>query len=194
MTHAFEILLAALIPAAAAVIGWVQFLFARRDKRLEQTAKEEAQARLAAHERRAQATNFRPIVTIQDELAIGGGERIIGRYGGVLQPFNDEVPAEFPSGEKVYLPVLNLGGSFLEIAARSGDESHPIEFIRYVDRDSDVSGVLWYRYVPAKRGSVLRIFFHYVAPNGVIRRDEYFHKCGFRVIHRVDPELVGDSV
>ena len=182
---------AAYVALAAALLGWIGFLFERMDKRLEKTAKEAAQGMLARHERRAQATNFQPIISTINSLTVHGGREIYWSYAGLLDTERNEVGMEFPRGETVYVPVFNLGGPFIEIHVTVPDDAAaPVAFIRYINATPDVSGFIHYPFEPAKRGSIHRIFFNYVTPDGALCRDEYQHAHGLRGLHRVEPPLL----
>lgn len=190
----YDLIAITFVSVAAAIIGWVQLLFARRDKRIEKTEKEAAYAKLAAFERRAQATLFQPTVVLQNTLMVENGQEFHHTYASILNRFHLQVPADLAAGQSVYLPIFNLGAGFIDIHVTVPDDGAAFRFIRYVNGSPDICGVLWYSYDPTKRETMQQVFFNYTAPNGVVRRDQYEHRYGFRHLHRIDPPMITEII
>jgi len=180
---------------AGAVYNWVRFFIEQREKRAERTAKETAEAELANHRRRAQATNFIPVVETHTTVRVaGGGEIHYGDAGLLCFGVSDEVPVDYSAGLPVYLPVANLGGGWLESVVHATAGSHSIHFLAYIDATRELAGVFSYAFEPARRGTCERFTVDYIALNGTPRRDEYEMCHGRRDLRRVDPPVLTASV
>lgn len=178
---------------AAALGGWVAFWIQHRHGMKDRLQNSILQSQLDEQNHRAQSTNFEPISSARiDNFRVSEFLEVDRNHPGVLCPPKDRVSFGIAEDESVYLPVVNRGGSFLEIGFLSENPSICIEFIDSRNSAADLSGILSYRYRSAMDGRTVRIYVCYTTPQGIIRKDTYEHIIGRRTLRRIEPQLVED--
>lgn len=184
---------------AAALIGWWQFLLARRDKRVAEANEAEAKRTQATAEAEMQAIRRRALTsapyfepTQQSAMLyqfpdkVSGEMRIVSlRTGRLIDLTTDQVPEAFPKGATVMLVVDNKGqGAVEEVLDLDG-----VPVALHESRHARSLGALLieYPYDPAMRGKIQTLTMRFLTRDGAREVHKYETKHGMRWLRRIDP-------
>lgn len=190
------------VVSAAAVLGWVQLYFSRRDKRLEHSARLAAEARTTAAEaqlvlmqRRGSAPLFVPCMTHFRRLTVpgdSGNSRQLGYVdpkGARLLCFErEEVACDLAPNTPVYLVVENVKET--PVLAVLKLDGQPIELhteLATAGESRSKLSYIYYLFVPEKHGQRQTLEVWFEASSGVQDSHRYELIHGKRSLRRIDP-------
>lgn len=173
---------------AAAAFAWIKWLHEIRDKRLERTAKQEAEKQLSEIRRRSLINS--PYFKVTENhiplLKITNSHSIIScRRENLLTLGIEEVREDCPTGEAVYLALKNQGIAAYDVTIKL--EGMDAELLRAERFAGNSLYVLRYSFDVAQRGRDQVMEVQFMSADGVRDSHKYVTQHGMRRLTRIDP-------